>query len=249
MRAGNLKLPVWELRKDPVNALLTAAAPDIVGLQEASPEQQVGLRSGLPDYTLVYDLEANNTNPILFRKERFRLLDSGVLVLNAEPEVPDTNIGVRRCTWIHLEERKSGQRLRVYNLHLDHRSKGPTRQISAVRLVEHIVARGDPTIVTGDFNTAETSPTMTYFYGQTPLNNDAGKAVHNPAPLVDAYKAVPHEDAHKLIDHVLAGPGWKVRTAGLTPSGTASDHNIIRAELEFPTPGGLPDPSPLNTAH
>jgi endonuclease/exonuclease/phosphatase family metal-dependent hydrolase len=233
VRAGNLSLPVWEDRKSPVIQLITNAAADIVGLQEASPEQQAGLRTGLPRYTLVFEAATNNTNPILFKTQRFRLLESGAFVLNTEPEIKETNIGVRSSTWVQLEDRESRKRLWVYNLHLDHRSKGPTRQISAVRLMERLKSNVGAVFVTGDFNTSESSPTMTFFYGRTALTNDLGVVVRNPMPLVDTFKFIHPESPEKPIDHVLVGTGVGIRHAGRIASGKASDHDIIWTEVSL----------------
>jgi endonuclease/exonuclease/phosphatase family metal-dependent hydrolase len=150
IRAGNRSLPVWDDRKQLVADLILATKADIVGFQEASPEQQEGLRKLLPEYALVHHEATNNTNPLIYRTDRFRLLDSGAFVLNERPESEGTNVGVRGSTWVHLEDRQGGRRFHVYSLHLDHRSRGPARQISAVRLVERMTAHGGEVLVTGD---------------------------------------------------------------------------------------------------
>lgn len=231
VRAGNLSLPVWKERNASVVSLITNATADIVGIQEASPEQQLGLQAELPDYTLVFHAATNNTNPILFKTRRFRLLESGAFVLNDEPEIEGTNIGIRSSTWAHLQDRSTQRDLWIYNLHLDHRSKGPTRQISAVRLVERMNDHSGAVFVTGDFNTSESSPTMTFFYGKIVLKNDSGESVTNPKPLVNAYRLIHPKSPQRLIDHVLVGPDVAIRNAGRVTSGTASDHNAIWAEV------------------
>ena len=233
IRAGDLTLPVWDDRKTSVAGLITESAADIVGFQEASPEQQSGLRTELPGYTLVFHTATNNTNPIIFKSERFRLLDSGAFVLNTDPEIQGTNIGVRSSTWAHLEDRESLKRLWIYNLHLDHRSKGLTRKISAVRLMERLSGHSDNVCVTGDFNTKEASPTMTFLYGQSELSNDLGESVQNPKPLVNAYRSVHSETPRGLIDHVLAGPGVEILRAGRISTENASDHDLVWTEVSL----------------
>jgi endonuclease/exonuclease/phosphatase (EEP) superfamily protein YafD len=134
---------------------------------------------------------------------------------------------------VRLEDLSSGQQFYVYNLHLDHRSLGPTRQISAVRLIELIMRHSGPSLVTGDFNTSETSPTMTFFYGQTALTNDQGVLFTNPIPFVDAFKYVYPGDPRSLIDHVLVESGVAILGSAYTQSGDASDHNIVSCDLSF----------------
>lgn len=231
VRAGNLSLPVWKDRSATVANLIANAAADIVGFQEASPEQQVALRSGLPDHTLVFHAASNNTNPILFKTERFQLLDSGAFVLNTKPEIKGTNIGIRSSTWVHLKVRKTQHQLWVYNLHLDHRSKGPTRQISALRLAEQLNKHVGTVIVTGDFNTSRSSPTMTYLFGRTELNNDLGNMAKSPRSLIDACESAHSDPTKRVIDHVLTSPDVSVRKAGRIASETASDHDIFWAEV------------------
>jgi endonuclease/exonuclease/phosphatase family metal-dependent hydrolase len=96
-----------------------------------------------------------------------------------------------------------------------------------------MTAHGGEVLVTGDFNTSETSPTMLYFYGRTTLINDVGEEVTNPRPLVTAYKSIHPEDSRRVIDHVLASPGFWIRDAGRITSGQASDHDAFWAEVSF----------------
>jgi endonuclease/exonuclease/phosphatase family metal-dependent hydrolase len=233
MRAGNLTLPVWKVRKSPVIELIRRAALDVVGVQEASPEQQGDLATGLPDYTLVFHPAVNNTNPILFRTGRLHLLESGAFTLNDVPERAASNIGVRSATWLRLEDPNNGRTITVYNLHLDHRSRGPTRQISAVRLAEQMARETGSHVVTGDFNSDEASPTMRFFHGKIPLQNDAGLRIRNPRPLLDAYRFVHPETPARIMDLVLVSPDFTIRKAGRTPSGIASDHDIFWAEVSL----------------
>ncbi len=233
IRAGNLALPVWKVRESSMIQLLREAAPDIVGLQEASPEQQRGLAEGLTAYTLIFHAATNNTNPILIRKSRLHVLASGAFTLNAEPEKPGTNIGIRSATWARLEDRETARQFTIYNFHLDHRSQGPTRQISAVRLAERMASEAGAHLLTGDFNTTESSPTMTFLYGKTLLKNDAGVRIRNPAPVTDTYHRLYPDQSRRIIDHVLVSGEFKVQEAGRIPSQAASDHDLFWASVSL----------------
>jgi endonuclease/exonuclease/phosphatase family metal-dependent hydrolase len=235
VRAGNLSLPVWQDRKEQVAELIRESGADIIGLQEASPEQQESLHELLPSFALVHHAAINNTNPIFYRTARFRKLHSGAFELNTTPEIEGTTIGVRSSNWVHLKDRETDQPLWVYNLHLDHRSKGPTRQISAVRLIERTTAHRGAVIVTGDFNCAENSPTMNFFHGKVPLKNDSGELVTNHRPMLTAYKFVHPQKTDRVIDHVLMTSKLQIRDAGRIQSKTASDHDAFWATA---TPSG-----------
>ncbi|BCX47808.1 endonuclease-phosphatase domain-containing protein [Haloferula helveola] len=211
VRAGNKTLPVWQERRKLVRDILRRHQPDVVGLQETSPEQQVGLAEDNPGYGILYDRKLNNTNPILYRADRFNVSSSGAFVLNDRPEKPDTNIGVRKASFARLVDRRTGQPFTVFNIHLDGRGDGSTRRISAVRLAERMAAERNPVILTGDFNCRRTSPTLQFFLGEKALPNDTGESSKSPRPLRDSLLTT--DPDHKLIDFVMVDPDFKVRSA------------------------------------
>ena len=231
VRAGNFSLPVWKDRATTVAKLIEDSNADIIGLQEASSEQRENLQHLLPSYALIHHEATNNTNPILFRTGRFHKIDSGAFVLNKNPEIEGTNIGVRSSNWANLKDRQTGQPLWIYNLHLDHRSKGPTRQISAVRLIQPTATHRGAVIVTGDFNCSENSPTMNFLHGNVPLDNDDGNLVTNQRPMVTAYKFVHPRTTDRVIDHVLVTSELQTLSAGRIQSKTASDHDAFWAKV------------------
>lgn len=231
VRAGHTELPVWQDRRALVREVIQTARPDIIGLQEASLEQQVGLSADNPEYGILYDQELNNTNPIMYRATRFVVEDSGAFVMNDVPEEHGTNIGLRKASFARFVEIQSGRRFAVYNVHLDHRGSGSTRQLCAVRLIERIAAETVPVFLTGDFNCSETSPAMRFFYGEQSLINDQREPYENPQPLRDALEIIDPS----LVDHVLVGRNVKVLSASYldTVNPQASDHFPVMAEVVF----------------
>jgi endonuclease/exonuclease/phosphatase family metal-dependent hydrolase len=232
VRAGNLNLPVWQDRRPLVQAIIDNADPDIIGFQEASPEQQAGLLEDLPDYSLYYDLVLNNTNPIMYKTVPFTLISAGTFIMNDVPEIPGTNIGQRKASWVQLEEKETHNRLYVYNVHLDHRGDGSTRQISVVRLSELMATHAGPRFMTGDFNTSIVSPTMEYLLGNGSLIDDEGKLVSIPFPFKDAFREAVDPDA-AYIDHVLYPneTGFTILDASRIPSGDATDHPVFTGTI------------------
>jgi len=233
IRAGKLSLPVWRDRRSLVRDIFQEYSPDIIGLQEASPEQQVGLAADNLEYGIVYDLLANNTSPIMYRTSRFSVEDSGTFVLNSVPEEPGTNIGLRKATFARFKETKTGRMFVVFNIHLDHRGNGSTRQISVVRLAERMATESEPILLTGDFNCRENSPTMRFLYGHKALNNNLGVSYNNSVPFLDALKVI-HPNFN-LIDHVLVDVDMKVVSATYlrTVKRQASDHFPVLAVVAF----------------
>jgi endonuclease/exonuclease/phosphatase family metal-dependent hydrolase len=160
---------------------------------------------------------------------------------------------VRYCTWVRLEDKRSGRSYDHFNVHLDHRSKASRTQ-SAVRLMQHIAGReGDrPFVVTGDFNAREEGPTMAFLFGKRTLPDTDGSVYTNPIPLVDTYRVLyPQEKVAgtassfkgirktRKIDHVLVAAGAAtVREASIVRTNAdgrhPSDHFPVTAVIEWP---------------
>jgi len=233
VRAGNENLPVWQDRRALVREVIRTYEPDIIGMQEASPEQQLGLGADNPEYGILYDHKLSNTNPIMYRAARFVVEESGAFIMNDMPEEPGTNIGLRKASFARFKEMNSGRRFAVYNVHLDHRGNGSTRQLCAVRLIQRVAEETVPVFLMGDFNCSETSPTMRFLYGKQSLINDQNEAYANPQPLTDALDVI--DPSLNLIDHVLVGRNLRVLSARYlnTVNRQASDHFPVLAEVAF----------------
>lgn len=145
------------------NQLVQTYTPDIMCIQEvtntwsklldgifSSTYTMVGEFDGGPDST------QGNKVAILFRTERFELIDSGTFWLSDTPQEVSKYEGSktkRICTWTLLKEVEIGKTFLVCNTHLDTNS-------DEVRLAQYQVIYQQlgekfsqyPTIFTGDFN-------------------------------------------------------------------------------------------------
>lgn len=154
----------WPNRREAVAKVIAGA--DLAGLQEVKPGQRAWLRERLPEFEVVgIGREKDDTDesaPVVFRKERFELVESGTFWLSETPEVVaskswDTSLP-RVSSWATLRDRRDGQTVSFFNVHLDHR--GATARDKGVALVlERMAKAAGPVILTGDFNaTAEDAP-------------------------------------------------------------------------------------------
>jgi endonuclease/exonuclease/phosphatase family metal-dependent hydrolase len=234
---------------------------DIIGLQEALRFQIDEIRQAVPMYAEIgvarEDGKINGEySAILYRADRFGVGEAGTFWLSDTPDVPGSNTWgaacVRICTWARLVENSSGKAFYAFNLHMDHVSQ-PSREKSAVLLAQRIRSRklAEPFVLTGDFNTGETNPVVTYLKGQTALAGADGVSAKNPIPLVDTFRLL-HQDAadvrtaHEFkgtrqgnkIDYVFAQPGVKVLEAEILYDNTdgryPSDHFPVMARLILP---------------
>lgn len=150
----------WNNRKDLVAA--HCVTPDVIGMQEVLKTQLDYLLEKLPWYQAVgVGRDDGKTKgeyvPVLYRHERFGLLDQGTFWLSPTPK--DTgSVGwdaalTRICTWVKLEEKISGYQFYFLNTHFDH--MGDTARAESAKLILDFIGKettGLPVILTGDFN-------------------------------------------------------------------------------------------------
>ena len=146
--------------------------PDTIGTQETHLKWINALNDSLSnEYELVgeqrYGDEAprtqndNESNAILYRKNKFNLIDSGTYWLSETPEVVNSKLEeskyVRIMTYVVLERKSDGVRFVHVNTHLNTTPSINLRQVEImISLVnEKIYAKHGklPTYYTGDFNT------------------------------------------------------------------------------------------------
>jgi len=209
----------WPRRRRNVAEFLRARNPDVVGMQEVLARQRDALLADLPAYASVGvgrddGAAKGEFSLILYRKDRFQLLDSGTFWLSDTPEKPGStswgNSITRICTWARLREHEgespaAGARtFYVFNVHLDHQSQ-PSREKGIDLVLQRIGRREfpDPVLLTGDFNAGESNPVVAAvgaFKDPTAVSKSPGaEAGASPAPpasvkLVDTFRAA-HADA------------------------------------------------------
>ena len=197
----------WSKRRQNVVETIKRNSADIIGLQEALDFQLEHIQQALPQYS-TYAAGRNNGRqkgeacPIFYRKDRFRLADSGTFWFSDTPDVPGTkdwgNIPPRICSWVRLRDKASGKGFYVYNLHLDNLSQR-SRAKSVRLLASRIAARKtkDPFIVMGDFNMELDNPAMKFL-----------QKIENQGPyptMVDAWSSIYPGDSSIGTRHNFSG--------------------------------------------
>jgi len=231
----------WPSRRDAVAAMLSAQAPDLVGLQEALRRQLDDLArrtDGWAEIGVGRDdgREAGEYAAILYRPDRFEVIDAGTFWLSDTPDEPGSvswgNRITRICTWAHLRLRRSGRGLWFYNVHLDHESQ-PSRERSVDALLARIAARGDtdPVIVTGDFNAGERNPAVAAMVAAG--FRDSWRARHPDVRAAGTFSAFRGDSTGEKIDYVWVQPVSRVLDAAILrqrPGGRdLSDHFAVTA--------------------
>lgn len=152
--------------------------PDLIGTQEYSYSWRVWLEKhekklgGSAETRIYGQVGENNNGPgtknggmnaILYRKDRFELLETDTFWLSHTPEVPSV-IGERRdlriCTWAKFKDLQTGDVFIFANTHLDHADL-ELNYIQATILLDRLkeIAAGYPLYLSGDFNVSPYSST------------------------------------------------------------------------------------------
>jgi endonuclease/exonuclease/phosphatase family metal-dependent hydrolase len=166
----------WGKRKEKVIDLLNKYNPDILGVQEALQHQIKDITGMRKDYTFVGvgrddGRQSGEYSAIIFKKDRFQLLDQNTFWLSETPEEPGSKSWdaaiTRVATWAVLIDKESSRKFVVINTHFDHIGV-EARQKSAELLKSRAAELGHdvPVIITGDFNSERTdSPYLTMVDG------------------------------------------------------------------------------------
>lgn len=236
----------WTNRAHAVNDLIRFHDFDILGTQEGFHHQLKNITSTLPFYAIYGKGRDDGFNKgehsaILYKKDKFELLDKGDFWLSQTPEKPskgwDATCCNRICSWIYLRDKKTKKQFYVFNAHYDHEGV-IARKNSSLLILEKIktIAKNKPVILMGDLNGNHTS--------------DPYLIIEKSNVLRDAYKLVPYPYAPSssynnfgrnitkdisIIDHIFVSQHFEVKKWGMltdTYQGKyPSDHFPILTEL------------------
>ncbi|MGK6350314.1 endonuclease/exonuclease/phosphatase family protein [Parapedobacter sp. DT-150] len=179
-------LNAWPHRKENVKALIQYHDFDIVGIQEAFIHQVKGLLEipGFAYFGAGRDdgKEAGEHSAILYKKDRFAIVDSGNFWLSETPDKPgkgwDATCCNRICSWAKFTDKHTDSEFYVFNVHFDHQGV-VARQESGKLMVKKIreIAKDAPVICTGDFNS---TPETEQIQGMSAILNDAYAVTQMP---------------------------------------------------------------------
>ncbi len=156
----------WERRRYGSLTMVRREQPDIIGLQEALPDQVDYLCDSLHGYAFVGvgrdDGQRQGEHMgVLYNTRRFRLLRQHTWWLSATPDSVSYGWDAacrRTVTYVLLRERKTGRQLAYLNTHLDHRGEQARQEavLLLCRLIKEYVPQGVPVVLGGDMNSDST---------------------------------------------------------------------------------------------
>lgn len=189
-------------------------SPDFLGFQECSPTWVEYLTANLSDtYTFMYKYRepsvssSSESSMVGFKTAAFDLLDSGYFWLSETPDICSKGWDAghwRICHWMFLQDKVTGQKIGVFNTHLDltDQSKLGGANVVHSRMMAAMEANPDMVILAcGDFNSEETTAPYTV------LTSDGILDARYAAPVTtDEYthtKGAGWGDGTRSIDYIF----------------------------------------------
>jgi endonuclease/exonuclease/phosphatase family metal-dependent hydrolase len=160
----------WPHRKDAVAQLVLTHNADLLGVQEALPEQLSDLDAGLPGFSRFgagrNAQRSGEHTAIFYRASRFELIEEDTFWLSETPAVAGSKSWdaayERIATWGRLRDRGSGTILYVFNTHFDHIGVIARRESARLLTAEiNRIAGRSLVILMGDFNDVAASDAYT----------------------------------------------------------------------------------------
>ena len=208
--SGNL----WVDRAPVVVDLIRFHDFDVLGTQEGLKNQLDDISNALPEYDRYGKgrddgQDKGEHSVIYFKKDKFKLLKSGDFWLSQTPDKPslgwDATCCNRICSWVQLQDKKSGKKFYFFNAHFDHQGV-QARQESSKLILQKIkeIAGKDPVIFTGDLNGSQQSDWYKVLATSGWLNDSYG-AVKHPYANNASFNGfgLSKRQSRDIIDHIF----------------------------------------------
>lgn len=241
----------WQFRKEAAAQLIRQQDADIVGAQEVLHHQMESLKQQLPEYTFIGvgredGKEKGEYSAIMYKTDRFHMVDSGWFWLSETPEVAGSKGWDGACeriaTWAVLTEKKSGKSFFFINTHLDHVGT-IARQEGVTLLIERTkeLSKELPVIITGDFNATPQSDVIAHVLeSKVPATLHHSKDIAGEISGTDwtfhGFGRVP-EERREFIDYIFVSDDIKVVSHKVLPEKLndqyVSDHSVVEAKIKL----------------
>ena len=151
----------WPARKTTVLNTIYKYLPDVIGFQELRLNQKIFVEKNLPLYQYIGRPRSpdftDESNGILFNKQKFLLMDSGTFWLTETPDIVSKYESVyhyRICTWIKVYSYKFKDIIYFFNTHLEdgHLFITFLQEVNLLKRIKEITKNEGNVFVFGDFN-------------------------------------------------------------------------------------------------
>lgn len=237
----------WAHRKDFFTSQIQFYEPDILGIQEATPNQVIDIAKAFPQYNYVGigrdGAGKGESSNIYYKKDRFKLIQENTFWLSETPDVVSKGWDAafnRVCTYALFKDLKTKKTFWVFNTHLDH--VGELAKTNGIQLILSKMATVNtkkyPVFFTGDFNS---EPATDRIKNLKKIMNDS-REISETTPFgpLGTFNGFNHnEPVTKLIDYIFVSNEGKLsvkKYAVLSDSRDLrypSDHFPVYVEIKF----------------
>ncbi len=206
----------WPNRRKLVGDIIDQHSPDVLAIQEGLAFQLEDLAEVLDGYRKLGQhrdggLEGEFSG-LYVEESRVGVIRWGEFWLSPTPHAQGSKgwdaALPRMAVWADVENRASGDTIRVYGTHFDH--QGETARLESARLISRHAEDGPPAVVLGDLNAGERSNPLGVFFQH---GFESAFLKLHPASETGTFNGFQDPSGGDRIDHILLGPGLEPRRA------------------------------------
>lgn len=207
----------WANRKDFLSSQVLFYNPDILGVQEARPNQMADLKAALNDYkTIGIGRDGNNNgeySAIFYNSKKVTVAQENTFWLSETPTKISKGWDAaypRICTYGLFTQLKNNQKFWVFNTHLDH--VGSEARLQSMQLIlkkiKTLNTANYPVIVMGDFNVEPSSKLITNLKNTLNDSKEKAKHVFGSNGTFNGFKF--DEPVKRRIDYIMLSKSSKI---------------------------------------
>lgn len=235
----------WAVRRPVAKAMLGELKVDLIGMQEAKIQQVKDFETDLPEFKWIGTGRDGGDKgefmAVFYRASRLKPVEHGHYWLSETPEKVASSSWDSACnrmvTWVRFEDLSTHQEFYLINTHLDHQSQ-QARDKGAELIVERTAKLEAelPVVITGDFNSADTSSSVykTFINGGLDDTWNSAEKKGTEMNTFHGYRPPPGE-SHKRIDWILSRGNVRTTSTRIVEfkkdGQYPSDHFPVLAEL------------------
>lgn len=236
----------WAIRKPFFINQLKFYEPDVLGVQEAMPNQMKDMDRLLDDYSFVGvgrddGKDKGEFSAIFYKRNKLKVLESSTFWLSATPNKVSMGwdaVCNRVCTYALFKDKKTKQKFWVFNTHFDH--IGEIARRNSVKLIiekiKELNVKDYPVVLMGDFNLEPESENINYI--KTNLRDSKEVSLSEPFGPSGTFNGFQfHEPVTRRIDYIFVNPKIKVNKYAVLSDNWdckyPSDHLPIYVVLQF----------------
>jgi endonuclease/exonuclease/phosphatase family metal-dependent hydrolase len=237
----------WSNRKDFFVSQIQFYEPDILGIQEAKPNQVVDLTNAFTNYDNVgigrEGIGKGESSNIFFKKEKFIALKSNTFWLSETPDTISKGWDAaynRVCTYVLLKDKKFKTKFWVFNTHLDH--VGELARANSIKLIlakiKELNSDKYPVILMGDFNLVPTNENIIRLKKEmTDCRDVSEQKPFGQTGTFNNFKF--NEPVTELIDYIFISKDYRIKVekyaifSDSINSQYPSDHFPVFVKIKF----------------